>query len=315
MKKRAGSDSVVTIDCNYLAPQYAAAYLIIEGDRAAFVDNNTVFAVPLLMDALDAHGLRPEQVDYAIVTHIHLDHAGGTSALLERCPNAIAVVHPRGARHLVHPSRLVASAKAFYGEETFRERYRTIEPVEADRVRAVEDREALDFGERTFIFLHTLGHARHHMCIHDSGANAVFTGDSFGLSFPMMQHGTKPFLVCSSAPADFDPVEARKSIKRIVNTGAVRAYATHFGEVEPVGDAAEQVLRSIDSMERIMNEAIAANLTGDELVAFCEEAVRNAFADHAADCGVKLTDAGWLILEHEVFLNSRGIAYAVSKNL
>jgi glyoxylase-like metal-dependent hydrolase (beta-lactamase superfamily II) len=315
VKKRAGSDSIVTIDCNYIAPQYAAAYLIIQGDRAAFVDNNTVLAVPLLMDALDAHGLHPEQVDYAIVTHIHLDHAGGTSALLDRCPNAIAIVHPRAARHLVDPSRLVASAKAFYGEETFRERYGTIEPVEAQRVRAVEDGETLDFGERTFTFLHTLGHAKHHMCIHDSGANAVFTGDSFGLAFPMMQGGTKPFLVGSSAPADFDPVEARKSITRIVTTGAERAYVTHFGEVEPVGEAAEQVLRSIDSMETIMNEAAAANLTGDELIAFCEERVRRAFADHATDCCVELTDAGWQILEHEVFLNSRGIAYAVTKNL
>lgn len=315
MKKKVGSDSIVTIDCNYIAPQYAAAYLIIEGDRAAFVDNNTVFAVPLLMDALEAHGLRPEQVDYAMVTHIHLDHAGGTSALLERCPNATAVVHPRGARHLVHPSRLVASAAAFYGEETFRERYGTIEPAEADRVRAVEDGETLDFGERTFTFLHTLGHAKHHMCIYDSGANAVFTGDSFGLSFPVMQHGTKPFLVCSSASADFDPVEARKSIRRIVNTGAERAYLTHFGEVTPVADAAEQVLRSIDSMERITKEAAAANLVADELIAFCEEEVRKAFADHATDCGVNLTEAGWQILEHEVFLNSRGIAYAVSKNL
>jgi len=315
VKYRAESDSVVTIDCNYIAPQYAAAYLIIEGDRAAFVDNNTVFAVPLLMAALEAHSLRPEQVDYAIVTHIHLDHAGGTSALLERCPNAIAVVHPRGARHLVDPSRLVASAAAFYGEETFRKRYGTIGPADADRVRAVEDGERLDLAGRTFTFLHTLGHARHHMCIHDSGANAVFTGDSFGLAFPVMQGGVKPFLMASSAPTDFDPVEARKSVERILNTGAERAYLTHFGGVEPVDKAAEQVLRSIDSMERIMNEAAAANLTGDELTAFCEEAVRKTFVDHATDCGVDLTDEAWRILEYEVFLNSRGIAHAVSKSL
>jgi glyoxylase-like metal-dependent hydrolase (beta-lactamase superfamily II) len=315
VKKRTGSDSVVTIDCKYIEPEYAAAYLIIERDRAAFVDNNTVFAVPLLMDALEARGLRPPQVDYAIVTHIHLDHAGGTSALLERCPNAIAVVHPRGARHLVDPSRLVASAAAFYGEETFRDRYGTITPAEADRVRAVEDGETLDLGKRTFTFLHTLGHARHHMCIHDSGANAVFTGDSFGLAFPVIQGGVKPFLIASSAPTDFDPAEARKSVERILNTGAERAYLTHFGCVEPVDKAAEQLLRSIDSMERIMNEAAAANLTGDELTAFCEQAVRKAFADHAADCGVEVTAAGRRILEHEVFLNSRGIAYAVSKSL
>jgi len=115
----ANHDSVVTVDCNHLMPKFAAAYLIVEGDRAAFVDNNTSRATPLLMQALDTHGLRPEQVIYAIVTHVHLDHAGGTSALLRECPNAVAMAHPRAARHLVSPSRLVAAVKSVYGESTF----------------------------------------------------------------------------------------------------------------------------------------------------------------------------------------------------
>ena len=313
MKDSAKHDSVVTIDCNYLMPKFAAAYLIVEGDRAAFVDNNTSRATPLLMQALDAHGLRPEQVVYAIVTHVHLDHAGGTSALLRECPNAVAVAHPRAGRHLVNPSRLVAAVKSVYGESAFDELYGRIEPVDADRVRTVDDGETLRFGDRTFTFLHTLGHARHHMCIHDSGSNGVFSGDAFGLACPVLQRGSKPFVICSSSPTDFDPVEARRSVARIVATGADRVYMTHFGEMTPVNDAADQILWSIDSMEAIINDAVAAGLKDDELDKFCTERVRASFIEQATNCGFSLTESDWQMLATDVSLNAAGVAYAASR--
>jgi glyoxylase-like metal-dependent hydrolase (beta-lactamase superfamily II) len=294
-------------------PQVAAAFLVVEGDRAAFVENNTAHALPLLMDALDARGLLPDQVDYAIITHLHLDHAGGTSALLKSCPNAVVIAHPRAARHLIDPSRLIASAKGVYGGQMFEEQYGTIEPVEAVRIRTVEDGETLDFLNRTFTFIHALGHAKHHICIHDSGSNGVFAGDAFGLAFPSLQRGTKPLVFCSSAPADFDPAEARKSVEKILSTGAERVYVTHFGEVTAVREAAEQLLRSIDSLETILNEAVATDLDGDELVTFCAERVRAAFTEQAANCGIELTDADWQPLANEAFLNAQGIAYAAMK--
>lgn len=313
MKDGVKHDSVITIDCNYLMPKFAAAYLVVEGDRAAYIDNNTSRATPLLMQALDARGLQPEQVLYAIVTHVHLDHAGGTSALLRECPNAVAVAHPRAARHLVKPSRLVAAVKSIYGESAFDELYGQIDPIDADRVRTVEDGETLRFGGRTFTFLHTLGHARHHMCIHDSGSNGVFTGDALGLAYPALQRGSKPFVICSSSPADFDPAEARRSVARIVATGADRVYLTHFGEVTPVDDAADQVRWSIDSMEAIINDAVAAGLTDDKLDRFCTEHVRASFIEQAANCGFSLTEADWQALATDVTLNASGIAYAASR--
>ncbi len=315
MRENPKPNSVVTVDCNYMMPQFAAAYLIVECDRAAFVDNNTAFAVPLLIDALEARGLRPEQVEYAIITHLHLDHAGGTSALLDRCPNAVVIAHPRAERHLIDPSRLVAGAKAIYGEAVFNATYGTIEPVDPARVRTVQDGETIEFGDRTFTFMHVLGHARHHICIHDSGSDAVFTGDAFGEAYPFLQRGTKPFVEYCCAPPHFDPDEARSSVRRIVATGADRVYLTHFGEVTPVDDAAEQVLWSIGSMETITNEAVAAELAGDELAAFAEEGVRRSFATQAANCGITLTDQDRQVLANDVFLNAQGIAYAAAKAL
>ena len=113
------ADSVITVDPNYIHPGRAAVYLIDADGSAAFVDASTPRSLPILLQALDERGLRPAQVKYVIVTHVHLDHSAGTAALLEACPNAVAVVHPRGERHLVEPARLVKSARRVYGEDLF----------------------------------------------------------------------------------------------------------------------------------------------------------------------------------------------------
>ena len=180
--------SIVTIDTHYLGrSEFAAAYLIVDGDRAAFIDNNTNAAVPRLLAALDDHGLTPAQVAYIIITHVHLDHAGGTSALAAACPDATVIAHPRAAPHVIAPERLVESASAVYGATEFKRLYGTIEPVPADRVRSMEDEEVLAFGARELTFLHTRGHANHHFCVADSATGVIFTGDAFGLAYPALQ--------------------------------------------------------------------------------------------------------------------------------
>ena len=306
-------ESVITIDSQYVQPERAAAYLIVDGDRAAFVDNNTSRAVPLLLEALATAGLAPEQVEYAIVTHVHLDHAGGTAALLEACPNAVALAHPRAVRHLVNPARLVQGVKMVYGDELFEELFGTVQPVPTDRVRAVEDGEALPLGARTLTFLHTPGHAKHHICVHDSGANATFTGDSFGVGCPSLQCGTKPFLLCSTAPSDFDAADARKTVQRILDTGAAYVCLAHFGAVADVGAAAGVLMRSIDAMEVILQAAVESDIEDDALEEFCVERVREAVDRQLADCGVPPTNTGRAWLEGDIRLNAKGLAYAAGR--
>src|SRR5262245_32932848 len=115
--------SVVTIDCDYIRPRFAAAYLRVAGDEAAFVETDTAHAAPKLLAALAEQGLSPEAVRWVIVTHVHLDHAGGAGAVMRACPNATLLAHPRAARHLVDPSKLTASAIQVYGDARFRDLY------------------------------------------------------------------------------------------------------------------------------------------------------------------------------------------------
>ncbi|HNH10725.1 MAG TPA: MBL fold metallo-hydrolase, partial [Leptospiraceae bacterium] len=170
-----------TIDCRYIKENLAASFLIQEGNECVFVETNTVYAVPYLLKTLEEAGRKPEDVKYIIVTHVHLDHAGGTSELLKHCPNATVLAHPKTASHLAAPERLVQSSITVYGEEKFRELYGNIEPVPEKRIRIMKDGEELVWGKRKLRFIYTRGHANHHFVIHDSKSNSVFTGDSFGI--------------------------------------------------------------------------------------------------------------------------------------
>ena len=305
---------VVTIDSGYLGQEeFAAAYLIIDGDRAAFVDNNTNAAVPKLLAALEERGLTPEHVEYVIVTHVHLDHAGGTSSLAQACPNATVLAHPRAAPHIVDPSRLVASATSVYGAEEFERLYGTIEPVAEERVRTVEDEGTVALGNRTLRFLHTRGHANHHFCIHDESSNALFTGDAFGLVYPALQ-GYGTFAFPSTSPTDFEPELAREAVNRLVALRPAAMYPTHFGAVTDYDTAAEQLVRHLDFAERLRDEAEHGDLPDEALEGWLRGRLRDYFAGLLDSLGPLATDlATWELLELDIDLNAQGIAFAANK--
>jgi glyoxylase-like metal-dependent hydrolase (beta-lactamase superfamily II) len=308
-------DSIVTIDCQYLGPRRCAAYLVLEGDAAIFVDNNTKRAVPLLLDALKLHGYEPEQVSHAIVTHCHLDHAGGSLTLLNACRNARLVAHPKAARHLADPAKLVAGAKMVYGEAAFQEQFGTIEPVPEYRIDIVGDGETMQVGARTFTFHHTKGHATHHMFIHDAESNAVFAGDDFGSIYDELQIGTSPFGFCISAPVEFDPEESRVSIRKILDTGAEWAYLGHFGAHEVTQPVADQLTQSIDRCERVLNEALASGLQEMALHELITRRMREEMLAEMSACGIEMTGALEEWVGPAVALNSSGIMAAAIKRM
>jgi len=303
-----------TIDTHYLGrTEFAAAYLIIEGDRAAFVDNNTNAAVPRLLDALKEQGLSPDQVEYLIITHVHLDHAGGTSRLARACPNATVVAHPRAAPHIVDPSRLVASASAVYGEAEFKRLYGAIEPVPEERVRIMEDEQTLSFGSRELRFLHTRGHANHHFCIADSASGAIFTGDAFGLVYPALQReGT--FAFPSTSPTDFEPELAREAVRRLVDEKPGCLYPTHFGAVTDIRTAADQLLRHLDFAEALRDDAERSELPDGELEAYCRSRLSDYFAGLLDGHGTLGKDPdSRALMKLDLDLNAQGIAFAANK--
>jgi glyoxylase-like metal-dependent hydrolase (beta-lactamase superfamily II) len=300
-----------TIDCNYLAPQFAAAYLIAESDRALFVENNTAHATPFLLQALKETGLKPEQVEYLIVTHIHLDHAGGTSKLLQACPNAKVLAHPRAAPHLIDPTKLITSARHVYGDANFDRLYGEILPIDSARVRIMQDQEVLPFGSRSLKFIYTRGHANHHFCIFDSESEGIFTGDSFGLAYPALQKSGL-FIFPSTSPTDFDPNEARLSIQKILDSGAKRAFLTHYGSIGDLKGAADQLRMHLDFSEKLLESAIQSSEPDAALDEFCQKQIYSYFQTLLSNQGLATPEV-WDLIKMDLELNAAGIAHIARK--
>lgn len=292
--------SVITIDCHYLKSKFAAAFLLIENGRAIFIENNTSHALPFLIKALENNGITPDKVDYLIVTHAHLDHAGGTSALLSHCPKAKVIAHPKAAKTLANPERLIQSAKKVYGEEPFRKLYGEINPIPDTKLHAVQDGETLKWQNRALTFFYTLGHASHHVCIYDSKSEGVFTGDAFGLCYPQLQTQGL-FIFPSTSPIDYDPIEAKRSIEKICSFKPKRLFLTHFGEVNQVKEAKNELLKNLSIHEEQFNWAKQNLDFGDQLGQKIEERLKKVYN----------RDMQFLKLDLE--LNAQGIAFAAKR--
>jgi glyoxylase-like metal-dependent hydrolase (beta-lactamase superfamily II) len=137
-----------TIDTGYVRPRFDAAYLVVENGRGAFVDCGTNHSVDRLLAALAPAGLTPDDVDWLVLTHVHLDHAGGAGTLMQHLPNAQLVAHPRAAPHMIDPARLIAGAMAVYGEAEFTRHYGELLPVPAGRVVVADDGHVVDLAGR-----------------------------------------------------------------------------------------------------------------------------------------------------------------------
>jgi glyoxylase-like metal-dependent hydrolase (beta-lactamase superfamily II) len=240
-------NGVSAIDADYLRPGLAAIHLIQENGQAALVDTGTSSSVPGVMNALREKNVAPADVAYVFLTHIHLDHAGGAGEFMHKLPNARLVVHPRGARHMVDPARLIASATTVYGDAEFKRIYRTIRPVDANRIIEAPDGFRLDFNGRPLLFLDTPGHARHHYCILDERYQSFFTGDTFGLSYREFDVDGMEFVFPTTTPVQFDPVAAHASLDRLMSYHPSYAFLTHYGRVGHLARHADEMHDLIDA--------------------------------------------------------------------
>ena len=292
------------IDTGFVRPRFDAAYLVVENGHAAFIDCGTNYAVPRMLAALDANGLVPEQVDWLILTHVHLDHAGGAGALMAKLPNAKLVVHPRGARHMIDPSKLWTSASAVYGEDVMEKTYGRLVPIPAARVVEAHDNHVVDLAGRQLVCLETPGHARHHNTIHDVRSNVCFTGDVFGLSYRDFDTAKGAFILPTTSPVQFDPEALHASIRRLVALKPAGLYLTHFGRIDDVARLADDLHVQIDAMVAI---AKAHHTAPDRHIAI-KQALTDLYAGRAAEHGWNQgRDALAALLSMDIELNAQGL--------
>lgn len=238
---------VSAIDSGYVRHLHAAIHFVVENGRVAIVDTGTNDSLPRVESALDEMGLSVEQVDYIVLTHIHLDHAGGAGLLMQACPNARLVVHPRGSRHMADPTKLVAGAAAVYGAQEVHRMYGEILPIESGRIIEASHETVINLCGREFLCLDTPGHARHHICILDRGSNAIFTGDTFGLSYRELDNEGRQFVFPTTTPVQFEPEAMHHSIDLLMSYSPRAMYLTHFSELTGVEQHADTLHRLVDA--------------------------------------------------------------------
>ena len=299
------SHGIHTLDTAFQRDHFDAAYLLVENGRGAFIDCGTSHAVPRLLAAIEHAGLTVGAIDWLILTHVHLDHAGGAGALLQHLPNAKLLVHPRGAPHMIDPARLIAGATAVYGEAEMARSYGRIVPVPAERVVVAEDGHRLSLGGRELLCIDTPGHARHHLCVWDAASRSWFSGDTFGLSYRELDSTQGAFIVPTTSPVQFEPEALHASIERLVQHAPTAMYLTHYGRVENVPKLAADLHVQIDAMTAIARACDGGTDRHRAVVA----ALGELYLERARAHGCRLDDAGVLrVLALDIELNAQGLA-------
>jgi glyoxylase-like metal-dependent hydrolase (beta-lactamase superfamily II) len=283
----------------------AASHLVIDSGEVAFVDVGTSYSVPLLLAALNEKGLTPDHVKYVCLTHVHLDHAGGAGELMRHLPEATLVVHPRGVRHMIDPTKLIAGTITVYGEQKTRELFGEISPIPAERIKAVYDEECLTLGNRILRFLDTSGHAYHHCCIVDQNNRSIFSGDTFGLSYRSLDTVQGAFIFPTTAPIHFDPPACHASIDRLLSHVPKAIYLTHFGRVTELmrlaADLHEDLDRFVDIAERYEG-------AGDERIGLIRREIHDYLLGRLVRHGTQLNEdeiANLIALDIE--FNAKGL--------
>ena len=296
---------ITTIDTGFVRPYFAASHLLIENNHVAFIDVGTTHSVPRLLEVLRAKNIPVTNVDYVIVTHVHLDHAGGAGKLMQALPNAKLVVHPRGAYHLINPNKLITSAISVYGAEIFQANYGKIIPVAAERVIQAENEQILNLQGRPLLFLDTPGHAKHHFCVFDIRSKSFFTGDTFGISYREFDTDKGKFIYAATTPTQFEPLLLHKSINRLLSYHPTKMYLTHYGEVNEVTELADKLHDSIDKQVEIIKSVAEHNTNyHDQLV----NSLFDYFLAELQDLGCTIPISTCRkLLQMDVELNAQGL--------
>ncbi len=295
---------VLVIDSGFGREHMTACYMVEAETEVAFVEVGANSSTPRLMATLAQRGRAPEDVKYVIVTHVHLDHAGGAGSLMRELPNATFLVHPRGARHMAEPAKLEAGVRAVYGDQVYDELYGKLIPIAEERTQIMQEGDEVSLGSRTFSFIDTPGHAKHHFCVHDSQTNGWFTGDTFGLSYREFDTQNGAFILPTTTPVQFDPVALKESVGRLVANEPDWMYLTHYGRVGEVQRLAKKMIEGVDVFAGIGEQF----KNDDSRTWKIESAIRDWLLVALRGHGVTLAEDRCIeLLQNDITLNAQGI--------
>ncbi|WP_085994520.1 MBL fold metallo-hydrolase [Oceanobacillus senegalensis] len=276
---------------------------VINEDALTLIETGPSPSIKYVKRGLEDLGFSLDEVKYIIVTHIHLDHAGGAGLLIRECPNATVIVHPRGERHLASPRKLAAGARAVYGD-SFSDFFDPIIPIPEDRLLVKTEGDTLKIGANcTLKFFDTPGHAKHHISIYDPVSNGMFTGDTVGVRYQeLIDQGVDLFLPTTS-PNHFDPNAMENSIKRMKDMNLDRIYFGHFGATENVDKALSQVSEwlevFVDVGEQVMAEKKGYDVLSGRLIEKVKEYLRSN--------GIDDDNAAYIIINLDMQVCALGI--------
>jgi glyoxylase-like metal-dependent hydrolase (beta-lactamase superfamily II) len=255
-------------------PGITSGYLIL-ADRPCLVETGTATSAPVVRSALASLGVGPADLATVVVTHIHLDHAGGVGDVAEMYPAAEVVVHERGARHLVDPGKLMASARRVFGS-LIDDVFGPLRPTEAARVRALGDDGAVDLGGgRRLDTFHAPGHAQHHVGLVDSATGDLYVGDAAGVYIPETAD-----LRPATPPPDFDLEVAVDSLRRFRERRPTRLLFSHFGPVDDVDGTLHRSEEELRLWVELVRDARSAKLDLDHAVAMVRDRTRERYAGY-----------------------------------
>lgn len=294
------------LDSGYVRPGLAAIYLIVEQARVALVETGCNSSMPTVLAALSTLGLSPASVDYVIPTHVHLDHAGGAGAMMRDFPNARLVVHPRGARHMADPSKLIAGTIGVYGAEATFRLYGEILPIDAGRIIEATDGLAVSLAGRQLLCLDVPGHARHHIAIVDERSGHVFTGDTFGICYAELGGPDRQFVFPTTTPVQLEPDALHASMDRIMAFRPAAVYPTHFGQLANVERNGEALHRHLDAFVAMARQADGA---GEARHREMHAALMRYAVQEVAAVGCALPESRIAeLLANDIELNAQGLA-------
>jgi glyoxylase-like metal-dependent hydrolase (beta-lactamase superfamily II) len=281
------AENIYLIDAEQeFIPNLTAAYFVNE-DRKALVDTGPPNSATAILQGIKRLGVDPKEVSHIVVTHIHLDHAGGAGTLIKEMPHAKVLVHPKGARHLIDPSKLMAGVTWVMGQEMLM-RYGSMVPIEPERVEAVEDGVVIELSsQQTLKVVHTPGHANHHLCLYEERNKGLFTGDAIGMYFAEAE-----FLFPETLPHDFDLRLALESIEKVRKLPLEIVYFSHFGTSTKPNKMLQMARDGLNFWSDLVYEA-----RNDHLMSICEKVKEAIFSLRGDELEVVQQDRGLYAVE------------------